>query len=285
MARIRRKSDGAYENVFLATGTQKDRSARTVIGAPIALDPVTLSNAYQSDGMAAKIVDIPAMEMLRAGFTIEGVDDAREIMSTMEGLKTVPSIVKALKWSGLFGGALIVMLIDDGGRLDEPLNEKRIRGIDRIRVYDRWQVSRHAYYEDPEDTRYGDVKQWWVSPSRNAPYLVHESRCIAVLGDEMPDRNSEVLDGWGGSVIDRVYTELVRHGMSNVWGNALLERSQQGIHKIPGLSNTLRSAGGEDMVMRRINLVDMARSVNNTVAIDGEESYELCGYQISFPIF
>ncbi len=167
------------------------------------------------------------------------------------------------------------MLIDDGGDFAEPLNENRIKAVEQLRVYDRWDVTRHTRYDDPTDIRYGKTKQWMISPVNGTPYIVHESRCVMIDGDSVPDRVRDVNDGWGGSAINRIYRDLIRNGMSLEWGNSLLERAQQGIHSIPGLSDILSQPGGEEMVIKRINLVDMARSVNNTVVIDGEEKYTL----------
>ena len=275
MTDTKKKSDGAYENAFLGIGTAKDRSAQTKAIAPVILDPGTLTSLYAGDGLAAKIVDLPADEMVRAGFEIEGLDDKREAMAELEGLKVLPSIALAVKWARLFGGGLIVMLINDGSDFAEPLNENRIKAVEQLRVYDRWDVTRHTRYDDPMDIRYGKTKQWMVSPVNGQPYIVHESRCVMIDGDAVPDRMRDVNDGWGGSTVNRIYRDLIRNGMSLEWGNALLERAQQGIHAIPGLSDILSQPGGEAMVIRRINLVDMARSVNNTVVIDGEEKYTL----------
>lgn len=273
---IKKNADGAYENVFLSVGGRKDRSSRTTVGLGALLDQVTLGYIYMTDGMAAKIVNLPAEEMTRAGYHLEGIDENREVQAELEGLKVEQKLTDALRWSRLFGGALIVMIVDDGGTLDSPLNEDRIRRVDQIRVYDRHDVSRHSYYTDPADTRFGQVELWQVSPVRQGmPYIVHESRCIMIDGEPIPDRHREEQDGWGGSVINRCYQELVRNGMSHVWGNALLERAQQGVLKIPGLSNLLRQPGGEDAVMRRVNLLDMARSTNNMLALDGEEEFTL----------
>lgn len=65
-------------------------------------------------------------------------EKAREyIEDTLAWLEWDENISTALKWSRLYGGSIAVMMIDDGGGLDEPLDLGNIRGIDEIRVYDR----------------------------------------------------------------------------------------------------------------------------------------------------
>jgi phage-related protein (TIGR01555 family) len=130
-------------------------------------------------------------------------------------------------------------------------------------------------YSDPADKRFGQVQTWMVSPANGMPYQVHESRCIVVDGAPVPSRVREVNDGWGASKLQHAYEQLTRLNMSHHWANSLLERSQQAVHGIPDLTNILRAPGGESMVRQRIDLVDMARGVNNTVVIDAQESYDL----------
>jgi len=269
------RMDGPYENVFLNVGNRGDRNAYTRATTPRLLQWAELENLYEGDGFARRIIDIPADEMVRAGYDIEGIEDEHAVKAELEGIQMLPKLALALRWSGLYGGSLIVMLINDDGTLEEPLNINRVRELEQLRVYDRWQVSRHEKYLDPADRRFGQTKIYQVSPVEGMPYFVHESRCIALDGVAVPDRLRERNDGWGDSKLQQCYTQLERLGMSHYWANALMERAQQGIHGIPDLTGLLRSPGGEELVKRRINLVDMARSINNTVVIDKEESYDL----------
>lgn len=269
------RDDGPYANVMLGIGNNRDRSTFTRHASSRILSYQELEDLYISDGFARRIIDIPADDMLRAGYEIDGVSDEDGIESYLENISINAKLSDALKWSSLYGGSLIVMLINDGGLLEEPLNENSIKDIEELRVYDRWSVSRQEKYNDPADKRFGKTKMYMISPVSGAPYVVHESRCIVVDGIGVPDRVREQNDGWGASKIQQCYDQLVRLGMSHVWGNALLERAQQAVHGIEGLTNILRSPGGENLIRQRIDLVDMARSINNTVVIDGTESYDI----------
>lgn len=233
-----------------------------------------LDALYVNDGFAARIIDTSADEMVRTGFNIEGVEDDG-IKAYLEGLRFDEAMGNALKWADLYGGSIVVMLVNDGQEFDQPLNPESAKEIEQLRVYDRWQVSRHRKYDDPTDKRFGQTQIYQISPLTGAPYFVHESRCLVFDGCTVPDRIREQNDGWGGSVLQRCYDQLVRLNMAHTWANALMERAQQAVHGIPGLTNILRAPGGEAVVRQRIDLVDMARGINNTVVIDGEESYDL----------
>lgn len=269
-------NDAAYSNVFLSVGNSRDRSAMTGVGYSRIFSSQELDTLYESDGFARRIIDTPAEEMVRAGFEVEnlGADDDR-LEAVLEELKIETRLADALRWANLYGGAMIVILADDGGELTDPLNPERVRSVEALRVYDRWEVSRQQKYNDPMDKRYGETQVYQISPATGMPYMVHETRTIVIDGAPVPSRVRDRNDGWGASKLQHAYDQLVRLNMSHTWANALLERAQQAVHGIPELTNILRAPGGESMVRQRIDLVDMARGVNNTVVIDAAESYDL----------
>lgn len=267
------RQDGSYANVFLAKNTINDRSSYNRHITARRLDYTELENIYQGDGLAKKIIDLPNEEMTRCGFEIE---EAEDIYADFESINAMPLVTRALKWSDLFGGSLIVMIVNDGGLLEEPLNEDNVREVESLRTYDRWQVTRFRKYTDPSDKRYGRTEIYQINPTSGGnPYQVHESRCIVIDGIDVPDRTREQNDGWGNPKLQHIYDQLVKANDAHYWANGLMERAQQAVHGIPGLTNILRAPGGEALVRQRVDLVDLSRSVNNTVVIDGEESYDI----------
>jgi phage-related protein (TIGR01555 family) len=267
--------DGPYENAFLTVGTVQDRSAFTRGVSARKLNYGELESLYEGDGILRRIVDLPAEEMFRAGYRIEGVDDSSEVSAALDGIDANKKLCDAVRWSRLYGGALVVALLNDGGNLLSPLRDEAVKEVEQLRVYDRWQVAIQQRYDDPMDKRYGRPMIYHISPPIGTPYQVHESRCLVFDGQPVPERIREENDGWGASFVQQCFSQLVNVNMSHYWANGLMERAQQAVHGIPELSNLLRSPGGEEMVKRRINMVDMARSVNNTVVIDAAETYEL----------
>lgn len=275
------RADGAYENAVVGMGKRNDSLSHTRIAGLQVLGATELDALYANDGLAAKIIDKPADEMLRAGYCIDGVDDESDVLTVMQGLQADTNLANALRYARLYGGSLVVALINDGGKFEQPLNPDRIKSIEALRIYDRHSVSRHKLYSDPQDKRFGQVELYQVSPASGSPYMVHESRCFPVLGERVPPRVMEMLDGWGGSVIDRCLQQLERFGLAQFWGIKLIERAQQGVHGIPSLNEILTSPGGQELVRQRIDLVDTARGVTNTVIIDSQESYDLKSTSLS----
>lgn len=275
------RDDGPYENVFLNVGTKSDRTSYTRAVTPRLLSYTELEGLYEGDGFARRIIDLPPEEMVRAGYHIEGVDDDSDVLAELENIGAQEKLCDALRWNALYGGAIVVMLINDGGTLEDPLNVTAAKSLEQLRVYDRWQVTHYQKYLDPNDRRFGQTQLYMVSPIVGSPYIVHETRCLVFDGVPVPDRVRERNDSWGASRLQQCYDQLIRFGMSHYWANQLLERAQQAVHGIPDLTNLLRSPGGEALVKRRVDLVDMTRSVNNTIVIDAVESYDLKSTSLS----
>lgn len=265
-----------YANAVIGSGTRRDRSTFTRPGRTYLLTQGELEDLYLGDGFARKVVDVVAEEMTRAGIELEDMDESieSEVLAKLEELDALKHANDSIRWSRLFGGAVMVMGLNDGGALDTPLNEEGIRDVEFLRVYDRYQSTVQNRVTDPMSPQYGQVEMWLISPhTGGAPYLVHNSRVHIFDGDAIPDRLRFSNDGWGVSALQSGIDQLKRLGMSQQWVNMLLERSQQAVHKIPGLAQILREPNGEAMVAKRADVVDMVRGILNTIIIDGEEDY------------
>lgn len=269
--------DGAYMNLVSGLGTRRDPGSYTQAAGARIFSEGELEALYTGDGFARRIIDAPASDMVRAGFGVEtggDDDDAYEpLMVRMEELQAMERFCEALKLSALFGGALVVFGVQDGGALEEPLNENAVRGVDFLRVYDRHRVSRFKKYTDPMDSRYGQTEQYLVSPVSGIPYTVHETRCTVFQGDFVPERMKEANDGWCASVLAKCYAQLMRLGVSHQWAEKLLERAQQAVNKMDGMGQQMMSSNGQKAIMDRLNILDMSRNILNTVAIDSKDDY------------
>lgn len=243
-----------------------------------------LSQWYESNGIVRLVVDKPADEMLRAGFCIESefFDDATKskLMAYIENIGYSSAFATALKWADLFGGAVIVMIINDGGELFAPLNVNAIKAVEQLRVYDRFRVYREEKYNDPADKRYGQTKLYRIHPQDGVSYQVHESRLLVIDGASSTDYYRSLNDGWGASVVNAVHDEvnMVNNAFKDAAG--VLKRAQQAVYSVSNLSQILSTQEGETLMQKRIALIDQCRSIQNMIVIDGEEKYELQNAQL-----
>ena len=132
------RHDG-YVNMLTKYGTTQDNSTAYGYVPEGMVSDQMLVDLYEGGGLFAKIIDAPAEVAVEKGFDLGITDeDAKEyIDDSLAWLEWDENIATAIKWARLFGGSLAVMMIDDGGSLEDPLEWDRIKGIDEIRVYDR----------------------------------------------------------------------------------------------------------------------------------------------------
>lgn len=268
-----------YAEVFTGAGTNRDRSSYTRIARTTMLQQMECSLLYLGDGFARKIVDVPAEEMTRSGLELEDLEDEeleQFVMARLDDLDAMRHFNDAVAWSRLHGGAVMIFGLNDGGTLEVPLNPDGIKSVEFLRVYDRWQATIQTRVTDPNRPDYGKPDIWLISPLDGAqPYTVHNSRLWMFDGDRIPDFDRNANLGWGASALQACQDQLKRLGMGHQWTLAILERAQQAVHKIPNLAQTLQAPGGDALVRKRVDVVDMVRGILNTIVIDEKEAYEV----------
>lgn len=234
---------------------------------------------YELGGLAARVVDMPADAAISRSIEIQGdQDDA--ISNEIERLKILPALADMVRWSRFFGGAVMVLLTDDGARLSEPLEPSRITRIDEVRVFDLSQISPTANrYSDPTKPNYGCYSSYrlnigTIAGSLDSQVEIHESRLLFMGGDSLPERLKNGLHWIGRSAVRSVYPKIRDYQKSLMWASLILERKQQAVHKMKGLALAIDN-GLEPVIRERINLVERGRSLLNGVAVDSEDDYNI----------
>lgn len=282
-----------YVNMVTRYGTAKDSSEQFEFMAEGATLDSKLCAAYEGDGLFAKIIDVPAEEAVKHGFDI-GVNDedvTKYLQDKSDELDVEGNLATALKWSRLFGGSIIVMMVDDGKGLDEPLNWDDVRNIDELLVYERAVVQpdyNSLYNNNPGDRKSyrrgktGQPEYFYVFSSYGS-FTVHESRCLVFRNGRLPENcTSNVYRYWGAPEYTRIKRALQQTVTAHGDGVRMLERSVQAIYKMKGLSSKLSTTSGEDDVLKRIDAIDMARGILNSIIIDSDgEDYSFQTFQLS----
>lgn len=234
---------------------------------------------YELGGLAARIVDMPADAAISRSLHIEG-DEESVIFAELERLSVLPALADMVRWSRLFGGAVLVLLTDDGGRLNEHLNVNRMQRINEIRVFDLTQIQpTEKRYLDPTQTNYGRFETYRINIGAVSGQLdnqveVHETRLLFMGGEPLPERLKNGVHWVGRSVTKTVFGKIRQYQNALAWSALILQRKQQAIHKMKGLAAAI-DQGLENQVRNRINLVERARSMLNGVAVDSEDDYTI----------
>ena len=285
-------ADG-YINLMNKWGTSQDTSEAYRFYREQATPDIQLTSLYEGNGLFARIIDTPAEEALKHGFDLglNSPDVESFVKKSLDMLDWEEKAATALKWARLYGGSLIVMLIDDGRGLEEPLNWKNIRSIDELCVFERpivWPDYNSLYSADfgtgrgRRETKFMQPQYYDVSSIRGS-FRVHESRCLVFKNGSLPEGvSNENYRYWGLPEYTRIRRALQDTIIAHSNGPKLLERSVQPIYKMKNLASLMASDFGESHALKRLQLIDMARGMMNTVAIDAEgEEYDFKTFSFS----
>lgn len=263
------RTDG-YVNMMNKYGTTKDSSTAYQYQHDYYTSDTLLTDQYSGNGLFARIIDAPADEAVKHGFTltIENEEITKYIIDQLEMLDWEDAFATAEKWSRLYGGAIIVMLADDGGRLEEPLNIQQTRSIDALYVFERAVVTPN--YDGLSDYGFSKPNSFSVSSIAGA-FTVHSSRCLIFRNGKLPELVPDLnYRYFGFPEYHRIKQQLRETVTSHSYASKLLERSVQPVHKIKDLASMMSTQDGEEEILKRLDLVDTARGIMNTIAIDAD---------------
>lgn len=278
------RTDG-YVNVLNKYGTRQDNStAYRYTGEPH-VDDMTLVEMYEGNGLFSTIIDRPAEEAVKHGLDIDfGSEDiSKFVENRLDELDFEDKFTTAEKWARLYGGAIIVMLVNDGGGLEDPLNMARATSIEEMMVFERAVVqpdyttiyTPRLFGSARGRISYGEPEYFQVF-SLYGYFRVHRSRCLVFRNGKVPEQTTNTnYRYWGIPEYVKIRSALRECVTSHGYGVKLLEKSSQAVYSVKNLANLLSTDSGEGQVLTRLEAIDMARSMMNTIAIDADgETYE-----------
>ncbi len=270
------RQDG-YQNAVIGHGIKKlDPMANYRFSLDMLMDDQLLAALYAGNRLAARVVDLPADEAVKNWITIDGDTDELAIQM-LDDLDAEVHYADAIRWARLYGGSGILIVADDGGLLEQPLNENNLRKIEELRVYDRTQIwpDFMSRYQDPQNPKFNKPEFFEIYPVEGGQFRVHESRLQLFTGNPVPSRYYNQFWLWGFPALQGLWDELLHYAQSHKNAALIVERLSQAIYKFKQLAETLASADGDELVKKRMELVDIARHLLNTIVIDGEEDFDL----------
>lgn len=237
---------------------------------------------YASDDMAEKIIDFLPEEMQREGFeVVHNVDDEKldDLLDTkFTSLEGPTKFDEGLKWARLYGGAGIIMGINDGQEPDQPVNLKNIKSIDFLNTLNKWELHAQSTHiqKNPTKPNFGQPEMYMLNPESggsNSNILVHASRILRFDGAKLP-RNLFISNSyWHESVLNRVQNPLRNFQTAHDSAATLVHDFAQAVYKIKHLTEMI-SQGRDDLVQKRLELVDTCRSIVNAIVIEDGEEFE-----------
>jgi phage-related protein (TIGR01555 family) len=270
------RNDG-LANALTGMGSGRDKSQYTYTKPITFLVQEELEGLY-GEWLPRRIIDIYAEQATRKGFKVlfggEGAkaEEVAGVEQVIEDLYILESLMLASKNSRLYGGAVILMYIDDGRAADQPVDKNNIYKVEGLEVLDRYQIAPVINEENIYDYSKATYYQIISGDLIRQPQLtyIHKDRILRFDGDWLPYRIRQRNYGWGMSNLQVIYDSF-RHYWTGLNSAAtLLTEFDIFVHKIRGLASML-AAGKEGQVRDRLVLNDMSKSIYRGYAIDAEK--------------
>lgn len=288
------RMDSTMVNMLSGLGGRKDRTTANAVGVARILTHVELGLLYRSNGYAARAVDLIPNECTRKGFLIKlkeaskSEDDANPFAEDLKRLRFFKKLKRAGKWAKLYGGAAIILGLNDGGDFEEPLNIENLKEVRWAHVVDRHSLSYESLETDPTSADGFGLPDVYTLNFRDAKQVVevgtdgeelhtgdkiHASRMIRFWGIELPDDLAAEEDYWGDSLLQRLFESLANlHMADRALGN-IVHSFNQSILRLKGLRKLIKAKDGKKDFEELIEAHLLSESILGMMVLDmdGEE--------------
>jgi phage-related protein (TIGR01555 family) len=279
-------ADG-FQNAAARLGLGQDnllaRSGYAASGARLSGRPQELEEMYRTAWVVARMVEVVAEDMLRAGIDLQsGMDegDKTALLRAYRGLAK-GGLSEAVKWGRLYGGAAAVILIDGQG-MEEPLRLESVgRGsFQGLYVLDRWQIQPDCGRLITElGPDLGLPEYYTIYNEDMSDLRLHHSRLMRFIGVALPRRLRPGEQYWGASVVERAYDRILAldsatHGTANMLYKSFL--------RVIGIENyrQIMSSGGraEEGLLKMFTFIRQMQSNEGITLIDKNDSFTTHGW-------
>lgn len=283
-ATVQERRDG-WSNLASGVGTKKDKRIYGQYNSTF-LDKNSCISMYNGDGLVARIIDTIPDDMMREWGYFQNdnktVYDEGVISKEMRRLKSIDTFSQAVKWARVTGGALIYIGAMDGSSPGMPLNLKKIKTIEFLRVHDLGSIktSESEWDDNPQSPTFGKIIRYKVEVTVNnkkIDMLIHHTRCIPIFGIPVPPSTKEAISlsevrYWGVPLMQKIYNDVrdFRGAFDSV-GN-ILQEFIIGKYKFADLDEMLQ-AKNDKALQARIAGIETTKSSINAVLLGTDEEY------------
>jgi phage-related protein (TIGR01555 family) len=287
------RNDGALVNVLTGLGVgTKDKTTATSVGFQALLSEAELEALY-INGIPRRYVDAISDEILRHQTTLklggDASEDSSDLLSAfdlfLQSTQFHFALSEVIKLQRLYGGAGLVLLLDDGLQPEEPVDPARIRAVNGYIP-----LSRHELIpEDVSITDYSRPSHYRITtsqrltPDQNSNYVnirIHHTRVARFDGLFLPWNLRSRNTGWGQSVLQLMWNAFKRYETAMSGLESMTSDADIFVHKIPGLFNRV-AAGNESDIRKRLEANNLSRSVYGGMVVDTEEDINFLNRALS----
>jgi phage-related protein (TIGR01555 family) len=280
-AQLAARVDGALTNALSGLGTSMDKSTGTTVQAVNLMNYQELEALYEGNDIMRHIAeDLPedccrrwCQLMVSAADVGAEVDPFKE---RFDALRVRERMQHAHVWSRVYGGAGIVMGLDDGRNAWEPLDEARLKGIKFLRVATADELRVESYVSEVTSPDIGRPEMYYFTPSDTAAGAtrLHHTRLLRFEGRLATPRRRTDLDGWGMSRLQTAFEAVQRFEMAERGIAHTVHEYSQGVLKVKGLAAAVSGSNRNAFIQRMADL-NLSKSMTRMLIVDQDgESYE-----------
>ena len=289
MALIRRMfGEDGFSNAAVSIGAASPLfSAGTFVRSGLSADFQKLTTVYRESSLAMRIIDMPAEDMTRAGYTLMGdfaAEDLEELKRVEARHNITGELTDAIRWARLYGGAVAVIdLYGDSKRMDTPLvlSEVLPGSFQGLLVRDRTLVTPSLELEDDvDDPDYGLPMFYDIETEEGGTIRVHHSRVLRFTGRELPQRELVRENYWGASELEHIWDEIQRYTSVSANAAELVFKANLATLKMDGLGEMM-SIGTDDAKRKTESMMaEMTHMMSSfgLLLLNPEESLETHPY-------
>ena len=235
-----------------------------------------LSELFVEIGLVQTICMVPVQDALRGGILFKSQqlseDEIKGLQHEMDREGDLSTAGWAAIWNRLYGGAGIMILVDD----QDPEEEFDLDSVDEntnveFRACDMWEL-----FSDKQNT--GDYDpQTQLHAIDHYDYYgekVSTSRVMKLNGIEAPSFVRARLRGWGVSVVEALVRSMNQYLKATDLSFEVLDEFKVDVYKIKNLVNTALNPAATQKVQKTISMLNWQKNYNNAVVLDSEDDWD-----------
>lgn len=247
-----------WKNVL--TGLLSKRDKRSVFSfSSNYLTDIEKWNIYIYDKMLSKIIDLIPNIALKEPIKIKtDYANPQEIHNILDNLQFHKNLATIWKYSRLLGGGVIILDIQDGRLISEPVDFNRIRNISVAKVV----TKEYLYMKKDEPDYFYSYNQ----------AKIHKDRCLYIDGEICNEEFRWNNNGWGANITDSIIKEIYYYHLCHEVPSILLTDFSKPIYKLKDLN--MKMVHNEQDVIQKMQLLEYISSSLNAIVLDSEDDYQ-----------
>lgn len=270
-------------------GTANQNSGSSYGFTFVSRNRIQMEAVYRSSWLAGRAVDCRAKDMTREGIEFNSVmppEEKDKLSRAFERLQIWKGLCDNEKWSRLYGGSIAVMLID-GQRPETPLKLDTIGPgqFKGLLILDRWLVQpslENLVTEYGPDL--GKPKYYTVVADAQAliNQKIHYSRVIRREGVELPYWQRIAENGWGQSVLERLWDRLIAFDSVTSGTAQLVYKAHLRTYKVKELRELIATGGRTyEAFLKQMDMIRQFQTNEGMTLMDDTDTFETHQYSFS----